>query len=709
MMRTRLLSALLLLTAGSMFAAPAIAQAGTYEKFLAGFNQGRKFNDEKEIQKSVRSDPYWALYHLSLVGPQAIAGSAADLETTEIIQKAFKTAFPDSSAADNMIRRARRLDRDMAKRERNYATSLNKCYAARDDLAQMNTREAYLNVTDASKKTAESFEQIGNALRGADTWLLVTQLTMNIPERSTEDQQMTIYALQRFMALRQQLDFTFGTNYDQSQNLLKSEQERLKVAEDNRDKLKDAGFDPNAQGVDALLDPAVEPTVHDLKFEMQSAVPSDDVFAFGGPLPSRWMVGVLAGNGSSSHLPWFNSQPIYMTRDGASDFGISINANSPNDDTQEIKPSGKPKPSKFFLDADKKKPYAMWFFQGSDKERHFQLEANLAPSTDYATIGYLSAASWTTEIAGERVTFYDDNSNGKLFESDPFELGLKVYTAGNTRDGTSVPSLDSMRVGKRGKRVPFSQFVQIGEQWLYLELAKDGTAVQSRPFHAEFLKTGTLKLDWDGSKSTSPDSLIVRGRGALSAAMFDVSSGKAINVPVGEYELISGRILNGKGARLQHAGIAPGTAEPTLVEEGKEGVIEAGAPFTISFERSPVEDGHVLVDGTTLAVKDRSGLVLYGLFNTVLVPEVLESKDASGKGARVVGEFAAMTDPTLYDQATRNAANGVAGSGLAAYPMPAGMKEGDMKLKVPVKSDEALIGLRVKKNPLFGKLQSPFK
>ena len=377
--------------------------------------------------------------------------------------------------------------------------------------------------------------------------------------------------------------------------------------------------------------------------------------------------------------------------------------------TQEVAAGTKPKATQFYLDTDRKRPYAMWFYTASDREFVYQGELNLMPAPIQAPVFYKSAGSWVAQIKGETVTFYDDTSDGVLFQTEPYKRGLKLYNLGQPTDGVAGPLFDSMRIGGgKAPRVPYSEFVKLGEEWFHLRGVDEGTKVGVRPLNPEYFKTGKVQLKWGGGKKTQPAFLAIKGRGQIATAMFDVGSGKEIEVPAGAYEICFGRVISGKGSRSQMASIFRGKAEPFQVEAGKLFTLEMGAPFALEFQRGG-NDKEVEIEAPKITLHDRSGAVYADLFNAVLYPEVVASRSETGKGAKVIGEFIRMNDPEFVDAASRKEEWKNLGRGVIAFPRPKGSRRGDMTLKAKLPFKDAKVGLRIKRHPLFGKIGSEFK
>jgi hypothetical protein len=325
----------------------------------------------------------------------------------------------------------------------------------------------------------------------------------------------------------------------------------------------------------------------------------------------------------------------------------------------------------------------------------------MSTNTEFANIYYKSASSWKAQIDKDTVVYYDDNVSGKPGDAEVFAGEYTSHMLGAPQDGTVVPMFDSMRIGK-GERVPFSAFVKLAGGSFHQEILA-GSDVSLRPLNPEYVKTGKNKLAWGGPKPTQPVQLIVQGRGDYATAYFDVSGKGDVEVPAGEYKVIFGRILNGKGARAKMAAIYPGERTETfLVEAGKTFTLEMGAPFQLAFTRDG--DENTSIDAAKIHVEEKAGCILSEWHGWSLDCEVMAAKDDTGKGAKEVGGFMPFTDPELVNKAAGVYKN--LGLLAACFPMPKGYQSGELVLSIKV-SAGSKIALVQKKHDLFGKLLEP--
>jgi hypothetical protein len=266
-----------------------------------------------------------------------------------------------------------------------------------------------------------------------------------------------------------------------------------------------------------------------------------------------------------------------------------------------------------------------------------------------------------------------------------------------------VPVFDSMRLGK-GPRQPYSEFVKLPTGWHYLKKA-NGDEFGLRPLNPEYVKTGKIKLVWSGPKPTQPVQLVVQGSGDFKTAVFDIASGKEIEVPAAEYTVIFGRLLVGKAPRVQTAALYQGSSKPFTVEAGKVFELKMGGPFVLQFTRRGDENS--TIDATKIHVAESSGCILTEWHGISLACEVLAAKEADGKGQKVVGKFLRFTDPELVNKAA--AKHTTLSLLVACFPMPDNYRDGELVLSVRAGAPGLKLALLIRKHPLFGPMQSPWR
>lgn len=692
-----------------------LAQEDPRAQFRSEFSKGVEYNDTKMMDKALKREggpSQAALYFEELSVDKWRSRAGADPKDVAqrdsklaALHEAWKRCFEGSTTLEKVQRWIDGMDDDLYARLQKGRDSSAKLWQHAQLIMKGQVKAEYQNTMQQFIQLARNAEQLGHAIEAADLWGLAGVIGGKMPDKSLEDRQEIVFATEQFMLQRTAWEFTHDSYFIMSREFVKSEKLRLEDAKKTAEKRESDGYDPNAKGIDGLVMPGVAEAKQPLVFEAQKSWENElDYGPKNGPAPALWWNASLRGEGTNAQLSWFRRMPIYLVRTGSNKFAV---ATDPGDESkfQEIDVSSKAKPTTFHLDAEKKLSYAMFFWAGSDRERVGEAECNLAFTNEMANIYFRSAASWKATLDGEALVFYDDNCNGLPADSDPLDPPFKVHTLGeHAGDGSTAPLLDSMKVGK-GPRVPFSEFVKLGSGWHHLR--RDGQDVVGvRPLNPEYLKTGKVKLDWSGPKGAAPAQLVIQGSSDYKTAFFDVAGGKEIEVPAGEYAVIFGRVVAGKGARAQTATLYRGSSATFTVEPDKTLVLKMGAPFEVEFTKSG--DEKVTIDALSIMLKEASGCVITEFQNGVsLVPEVFAAKAEDGKGAKSVGKFVRFTDGDLLNEAAKKHNN--LGLLCATFPMPAGYRSGDLVLEVDLPHPGMKVALKVKKHPLFGALESAWK
>ncbi|MFO1052132.1 MAG: hypothetical protein U1F36_07950 [Planctomycetota bacterium] len=697
---------------------PLTAQAVGYDEFARQLDQSLRLKDEKGLDKLIRDNSTHTVGHFRALVLGALAdpkGGEGNQAQRDAIKASWQRVF-EGRTLESVERWLQLLDPAKIRSDDRLKQTLNQGYTelARLREGHVNDRKLWESLADNLKKIADNFEQLGDTIGAADAHGLMATLFSSIPEKSIDDRERMIVALAHFADLRRSCDWVKDSYYLQNENIRKAEEEQLKDERQKAEKRSKEGYTGAVRGADAFLMPDADKAekIVPLTFEVATK-PKDDLASVAGPVPPKWL-GVTINNTGPAKIDWFKGAELFLVRPAANKFGITLNGSEfdlKKNPFLEIEANSKPKkPSSFFLDADKKRPYAMWFFVGGSAEPFQGLSHNLEPyegsdGMKHATVYYKSAASWTTEVDGVPITFYDENGNGQLFESDPFEYGMKDRNLGKGPDDeVPVEVLDSMEIGKGGIQ-PWSNWLKVGETWYHARPQDGGQKVGFRPTNPEYFKTGTLQFVWTGPKPIKPVVLVVQGSGDFANARFEVADGKPVELPASEYTVVYGRIEQKAGGKLVTAEIFGGKFAPLKVEAGATAKLEIGAPFHIGFEKD-VKDGKLSVDAVKLRLYGKSGEIYAKLNGCVLTPTVVVSKSADGKGGRDAGEFVAIPDPeTLNKLASKF--SGTLSNNVGYYPMPKGANDTTV-LTVPF-PDGSFAGLADRKNKFFGKIDPVFQ
>lgn len=682
------------------------AQEMSNADFQKTWKQGVDLEDEKVMDRAVKGGARHVIQFYEGLAFQARGGNddAAELQC-ELLTASWKRCFENATTLEKVQRWADGATNELYNKLQKIRTNSGRLWSDYSSSVATGTiKKDYQSCMEDYQTLARAAESIGHYYEASELWGLASVVGSKMPEKTLEDREAVVFAIEQQLLNRDNWGYTFDTHYARNKAYVESEIAAIKEDRKKADKRKGEGYDSDAKGVESL----VMPNVAAKKFELKFAPLKDwskelDYGPRGGPVPPFWWLDSLEGNGSSRQMGWFTAQPMYLLRRGTTKFAVHY---SPTDEkaASVINASARAKPSTFYLDADKKRPYAMFFWLGSDQESTGVTKLNYAPQSKFVNLYYRSASSWKTLIDKDAIVYYDDDASGAPGNGEPFKGELKSHLVGDAMgEGVMVPLFDSMKVGK-GKRVPFSKFVKLATGWHYQEIAT-GADVSIRPLNPEYVKSGNVKLTWKGSKGARPDQLVIQGKGDYESAIFDIASGKPVEVPAGEYRVIWGRIVNGKGARVQTAQLYPGAdSESFMVKAGETFSLEMGEPFVLDFER----DGNK-IDALTICVKEKSGCRILGVHGTSLECDVLASKTGTAKGAKVVGSFLPFTNDQLIVKATEQYRN--LGFLVACSPMPKGYREGPLVLEVDAPAGGAKLGLAVKKgkHKLFGKLGTVWK
>ncbi|MEE2887317.1 MAG: hypothetical protein VX951_07780 [Planctomycetota bacterium] len=705
-----ILSALLAL----VFTNGVLSAQTTYDLFIKDFGQALKFENEAGIQKAIKSRPEDAALHFEFVTRSWIGERNVEenRKVMDLMKAKFKAAFEGIDTLDKIESYYSTMDQDKLKMIDEARSNTTKLYNEWVKYNKVRDREAILELIEQGMQLGRRCEEIGHQLHAAKVYGLIASFVNTIPNKSTRDTRDMMDIVGMFVRCRQAWNFTKDPYYLSWAGWLKRIALEVKDEEVSAENRKKAGLDDDADGVGKFVDTKAPTLKSPLEFAALKELPEDSFF-MGGSVPANWINTRIEG--APAKMDWFKKQDLFLVRTSSTKIGVAL-TNAAGADVQAVKVASRIKPSLFYLDKEKKRPYCMAFFVGGEQEPFASAVSNMAPTQDVFTVRYRSASSWTGNLGGTPVVFFDDNCDGQLFTPDPLDFGYltRVLGTGPEKD-VPVACYDSMKIGKKGKVAPFSTCAKIGDAWYQLVANDDGQAVEAKPLHPDHFKTGTVQMKWRGSKVVKPQVLIIRGTGNLLYAAFNIAGGKPVEVPEGDYEIAFGRSTQGKGARTQMAHISRGVSESIKVEAGKPTVIKLGSPFKFEFVRGGTGD-EVVVDSLFFSVVGAYGEAYSKIQGPIPAPEVVVAKTSAGRGAKVVGSYLPITSPDTLNTAaaTLDAAlksSNLRGMGVEVGYFPVVKGDRDASTVLTFKSPIAggLVGLRLKKHKMFGKIGSVFK
>ncbi len=197
--------------------------------------------------------------------------------------------------------------------------------------------------------------------------------------------------------------------------------------------------------------------------------------------------------------------------------------------------------------------------------------ANLR-STRSKYVYYRSACVHEGRLGGTEVALYDDNHDGAYSQSDTFSI-----------NGTTVYAPISELLPSSSKVYRFGGIEDNGEKLVCQE--HDGE---------------TAKIDVE-FRAREVKAQVAFGNGKLNFT--SEGRGKTLTVVPGEYRLLYGFVVSRKKKAV--AGITAGEMKPTVVEKGKKGTIELGAPFRLVFAATRAGN-KIKIDHRSIKVRGRA-------------------------------------------------------------------------------------------------------
>lgn len=392
-----------------------------------------------------------------------------------------------------------------------------------------------------------------------------------------------------------------------------------------------------------------------------------------------WHQIYLQGKGSSAQIGRLEGGPQAL-RTKAAEVMVDVDRDGQGD--IELPLRGKPQVIELELgDGEAKRPWSFLAMIGHEQTQYQGIQYNSALQDNSALIFIAPSASMTLDIEGTSVQVIDENMNGEFGDTPGTwaHMGLS--------EGVYQPEPDSMVIAGGKRAVPYSEFVKIGEQWYQLTPQNGGTSFEVARVS---FPVGELKLDF--GKGPKPSYVILKGRDRFENLYVDLVGSKTVEVPVGRYSLAYGMVSKGKKLQsIKALMVADSSTKAWDVRPGETTEVELGGPFDLDFDVQ-LEGDELTIPGQSVVVVGRGGERYERLWNCVLDPEVSWRKAGSGRGSKGEGMG------THGDQ-----------DAMQKYGYPAVWFPKDLTLSVKAGEEGAEASLFVKKNKLFGKLESSWR
>ncbi len=663
----RVVSSFLLLV---LCASPALAQRDS--DFMTKFRQAMSINDLAEMTKIVKANEQAAI--LAVIETcELISGGTNDQLETDIdgLGKAWKKAY-SSRFVDKQYEYFSLLSGEYKRHRAKLLESYLIQYAEFEKAREGKEKARLSGVGLEFDGLSGAFEDIGDLYMASQSAWYFAQCFDTKYQGDDADLRLACRGFGRAAemrakaALEDSVHDALKVRFDDLEYQGFGDPAKGPEAREKERQKADASFRPTPLG-------ASFETVKDLTGVVRPYYSADDLYP-------AWAQLALAGNGSKGKFPMLGDRSPTLIREAAAKVKIDTDGDGTGDVAVPV--TGKETVITIPI-GDDQRSYSLLATVGQERDTFQGLQPfNLAPSDQSLTL-YVAPASSIVGMLGEtRLQVFDDNLDGR-YGSEP--LGWNFV---GLRKGSSQFDVDSILIGEAKRAVPWSDLLQIGEEWYKAEPTETFDDIVLTKTEVE---TGTLKLDMKGLNC---DYLIVRGLGNDVGRFYDVAASKrGIPVPVGGYELFAGRVSKGKRNSMMKALVLPGTSMPSYaVRAGETTVIEMGSPFGFDFELQQTDDS-VTVVGASVVVTGRGRETYQRMYACVPSPEASERRAGSKKGSK--GE---KMRP-LGSQEDLLAVNNWT---YMWFPQ-------DVVLSKKKKGEPAEVQLVEKKNKLFGKITSDWK
>jgi hypothetical protein len=693
-----------------------IAAQNNYNLFVKQWNSAIQTRDKKKQARLLKTYSAEAIDHFRVLCDRYnISGANSAAEAMEAMKAVWETVY--STKTLQLIENMRSdLDSDGLRLIRKLDLRRRQAWGLLEVAKKTKKLEDYKKARDEMQAVANGLEELGEKLRAADCVMGYVSVLFETPKKTKADVQAMMEALDRYERLHKEWEWTRGKVYKKNMSWAKAIRAQVKQGQTpgkEAPKKKGQGLKLDPGGKDKKLGKFLKGSKwvkEDLYISTMKKLEEGISFhASGWPLAWR---GIFLEGTAPKEMESFKDGPVTLQRLGASKYAAIVDKDNPKSKKVPLKIGAKPKAMYVpYMKGDEETEYAFWFYVGGAQVEVGGVSLNLSPQwgrNKTALIFYRSSSVLSCKIAGQEIKLYDENFNGMVGEDPGSVMYGDFRLGGGLEKVQGHPTIDSMRIGSNKHLLPFSRYVKLGDQWYRLRVLRNNEKLNYRPLDPATVPTGKIVYKWKGPSKAKPKHVIVREMSFFKGAAFDLVAGgkKGVEVPVGDYEIIYGRIYNGKAPRANYSVLLKGKSPNIKVEAGKTVTVQLGAPFRLEFEKKQ-EGGKIIMDSSTFWVRGNFGVKYTSFMPEVLEPELVSAKDQNGKGVRKLGSWRRLEGNEL--EGLRKLYSRIPILHLAFVPINKNTKNGITSLiEVPMKK-APFIGLRQSKHKMFGKLLPVWK
>jgi len=641
-------------------------------EFMKAFRQAMRISDLEEMARILQQSELSGINAIVETCELISAGSSDELEADiDGLGRAWKKAF-GTNFVDKQYEYFSLLSGEFKRHRKTLLDSYQLQFAEFDKGRKAKDKGKLQAVGLEFGGLSDSFEQIGDLYMASNTAFHLAECFDAGLQGDDADLRRVCTAYKRAAAIREQIGLK-----DKLQTSFKARYEELEFqGYGDPNKGPEARAKARAEG-----DASFRPIELGATFELATDVEAVRRPLFHGDSVYQLWVGVSMGKKDSSGVFPNIERGIGIVREASAKAGLDTNGDGKGE--IEVPVTGKAGAVTCELDAGQgPRPWGFLATIGQERDTYQGIQPfNLAPNDDQMVVYVAPAASIVGMIGETRIQVFDDNMDGR-YGSEP-----KSWNFAGCREGSTQPDVDSILVGESTRAVPWSRLVKVGEDWYKFEANETFTDVVASKLEVE---TGLVKLDMKGLEC---DYLILRGKGEAEDLYFDVAGDKkGVEVPVGSYELFTGRVSKGKRNSMMKALICPVSATPSYrVVAGETLKIEMGEPFGFDFSFTQTDD-KALIKGTSIVVTGRGKETYQRLWNCVPAPEASERRVGTKKGGKGEGMGPVQSQEEMIP----------VGWQYAWFPL-------DLELEKKKEKEPVEVQLVEKKNKLFGKIESDWK
>ena len=216
------------------------AQEMTREDFQKTWKQGVELEDEKIMDRAVKRGSRHVIQHYEGLSFQARNGDDVEAELQcELLTASWQRCFGNATTLEKVQRWADGATNALYNKLQQIRTNSGRLWSDYSSSVATGTiKKDYQSCMEDYQKLARAAESIGHYYEASELWGLASVVGSKMPEKTLEDREAVVFAIEQQLLNRDNWGYTFDTHYARNKGFVEAELAAIEADRGKADKRK---------------------------------------------------------------------------------------------------------------------------------------------------------------------------------------------------------------------------------------------------------------------------------------------------------------------------------------------------------------------------------------------------------------------------------------------------------------------------------------